>query len=360
MLSNDQLQELLQHEAADTLPRISIYVKTHQRHPDNEGDPIRYKNLVADVEKELEAHYPRRDWEETLTSLYALQNEKTEIWNQTKSGLAVFAVGDFLRIIHLEYEPDSKCVVASYFHLLPLFAYLESRKRVLLVDLSKDRVQFYEASRYTYSAYDTDNIKTAFPELFDDFDHDSGQNVGSYGGLDPSFHGHRAKPEEVEKDREKYFRYLDRALTEEHKALKHSVLLAGTTENIAAFRQIAKGDFYLETTIDQPFDSIADDEKQTRVVEALEPSKKEDIARIANRVGSAISSDKTETNEEKLLTAAKEGRLGELVIDLRKLTLGNTNYDQLIREATLTGAEIHVLSEEEEIVSERIVGVLRY
>lgn len=360
MINNESLQNLLQHEAPEALPRISIYVHTYQRHPDNEGDPIRYKNLVADVERKLEANYPRRQWENTLKSLYALQNQQTEIWNRTKSGLAVFAVGDFLKIIHLEYRPESLGVVAADFHVLPLFAYLESRMEALLVDLSKDRVKFHTVSRYAQKPYNTDDIKTAFPELFDDFDHDSGKNVGSYGGLEPSHHGHRAKPEEVEKDREKYFRYLDRALTAEYQKHKRPVLMSGTTENLAAYRQLIKGDFYLDKYIDQPFDSLSDEQKQTRVVEALEPSRKREVEGIANRVGAAISSGKVEKDVAKLKEAAKEGRLAELVVDLSQRKPGDTKLDELIREGAATGTDIHVLANASEITKESVIGVLRY
>lgn len=41
-------------------PCISLYQPTHRHHPDNRQDPIRYRNLVRDVETLLGERYPTR------------------------------------------------------------------------------------------------------------------------------------------------------------------------------------------------------------------------------------------------------------------------------------------------------------
>jgi hypothetical protein len=49
-LTTDTLRELIKaHEP----PCISLYQPTHRTSPDNQQDPIRYKNLVREAERSL-------------------------------------------------------------------------------------------------------------------------------------------------------------------------------------------------------------------------------------------------------------------------------------------------------------------
>jgi hypothetical protein len=39
-------------------PCISLYQPTHRRHPENQQDPIRYRNLLVEIETSLREKYP--------------------------------------------------------------------------------------------------------------------------------------------------------------------------------------------------------------------------------------------------------------------------------------------------------------
>lgn len=357
MLSSKRLKSLIQSEIPAGAPCISIYLPTHARYPDNEGDPVRYKNLVSDAERIAEAKYARRHWEDAFISLYDLVKAKTTLWQYTKAGLAVFACGSSLEVFHLEYAPEPIAIVGSVYHVLPLFAHLGRRADVLLADLSKDRVRLYKASRYGYEPFETDEVKTEFQALFDDFDANADLNVGSYSGLEGMHHGHRAKPEEVEKNREKYFRYLDTTLPQVLGNRK--VLLAGTTKNIAVFRQISKNTVYLESQIEQPLDSIDEKDRQGRIAEALEPLLADDAKRLQDDLLRAIADRRTVNEHDIALKAAEEGRLGAIYVNLAKHKAGNTNLDSVIIKGLHTGADVHVLELSEDVRGEWY-GVLRY
>jgi hypothetical protein len=53
-----RLNELL---APHSPPCISLYQPTHRHHPDNQQDPIRFKNLVTEVETSLRQKYRNRE-----------------------------------------------------------------------------------------------------------------------------------------------------------------------------------------------------------------------------------------------------------------------------------------------------------
>ena len=52
-LDQDRLAGLL---AQQTPPCISLYQRPHRQHPENQQDPIRYRNQLRDVEQSLLEH----------------------------------------------------------------------------------------------------------------------------------------------------------------------------------------------------------------------------------------------------------------------------------------------------------------
>ena len=50
MIDLDDLRSLI---ASDARPCISLYQPTHRRHPENQQDPIRFRNLVKEAEASL-------------------------------------------------------------------------------------------------------------------------------------------------------------------------------------------------------------------------------------------------------------------------------------------------------------------
>ena len=54
-----RLNELLAEPPSP--PCVSIYQPTHRRHPDNQQDPIRFRNLVAEAEASLRREHPGRE-----------------------------------------------------------------------------------------------------------------------------------------------------------------------------------------------------------------------------------------------------------------------------------------------------------
>ncbi|NLD34271.1 MAG: hypothetical protein GX653_05110, partial [Clostridiales bacterium] len=64
MQNKFSLYQFLAKARDPQLPRISLYLPTHRVQPDNQQDPIQFKNLLQQAEKRLteEEAYPRRQW----------------------------------------------------------------------------------------------------------------------------------------------------------------------------------------------------------------------------------------------------------------------------------------------------------
>ena len=84
-ITTDQLTGLLaDHEP----PCISLYQPTHRNHPENQQDPIRYRNLLAEMENSLRQKYPTREVRTLLEKFQALARDD-HFWNHRTDGLAI-------------------------------------------------------------------------------------------------------------------------------------------------------------------------------------------------------------------------------------------------------------------------------
>lgn len=86
-ITKELIRELLSAEQA---PCLSLYMPTHQKHPENLQDILLFKNLVRQMEESLIQKYSANEVQEYLEPLEALVNDN-DIWNYTKDGLAVFS-----------------------------------------------------------------------------------------------------------------------------------------------------------------------------------------------------------------------------------------------------------------------------
>ena len=72
-VANDYPGVLLgQHDG----PCLSLYQPTHRSFPDNQQDPIRFRNLVKQMELSLQQRHPGREIESLLAPFRALVEDR--------------------------------------------------------------------------------------------------------------------------------------------------------------------------------------------------------------------------------------------------------------------------------------------
>jgi hypothetical protein len=86
------VRELLsEHEP----PCLSLYQPTHRTYPENQQDPIRFRNLLKAIEGSLRQKYPKREvW--SLLDRFEVLAEDGDFWNHTLDGLAIFTTAQAL------------------------------------------------------------------------------------------------------------------------------------------------------------------------------------------------------------------------------------------------------------------------
>ena len=136
LLTKELVQLLLSTEQN---PCFSLYMPTHRTHPENQQDPIRFKNLVRQLEESLLHKYSAAEAKEYLGPFQELGSDEAT-WNHTLDGLAVFSATGLFKVVGLRQTVDELAMVADSFHTKPLRKYLQSVDRYHVLGLDRKSV----------------------------------------------------------------------------------------------------------------------------------------------------------------------------------------------------------------------------
>ncbi len=220
---NVQLNALL---AASGPPCLSLYQPTHRRHPENQQDPIRYRNLLKTLEESLQRKYQTPEVASLLAPMQALAADAS-FWKHTSEGLAVFAAPGLFEIFTLLRPVPERAIVADSFHVGPLLRILQSADRYQVLGLNQQAVRLFEGNRDRLEEIEpAPGVPRTMTAALGDEISEPRLVVGSYGtgpggpgrggGSAGMRHGHGSKKDEVDIDRDRFFRAIDRAVTEHH------------------------------------------------------------------------------------------------------------------------------------------------
>ena len=311
-------------------PCLSLYQPTHRRHPQNQQDAIRFRNLVKVLQSSLQQHYGAAEIDELLAPFHALA-EDTVFWHTTRDGLVVLGAKGLFRVYRLQRSVDELAIVSDSFHTKPLTRLVQSSQRYQILGLSRKSVQLFEGDRdtldeLTLAAGVPRNLEDALGSELTE----SQSNVGSYGGSGPGHggmhHGQGGRADEVEKDDERYFREVDRAIQEHHS--KHSglpLILATLPEHRDMFHRVSHNSHLLEKGIDVSPGAISIDELRKRAWHVVEPFYSQRLRDQLEHFGSARAKGLGGESLETVAVAVATGRVATLLIDGDRVIPGHVD-----------------------------------
>lgn len=194
--------------AAHPPPCLSLYQPTSRHRPDNQQDPIRFRNLVKALAASLQQRHPSAVTRPLLAPFDDLAQDHA-LWNHTLDGLAVFGATDFFRVVHLQRAVPELAVVADTFHTKPLRRFLQSMDRYQVLSLSRGAFRLFEGNRDALDELPPgDGIAQTITGVLGDERTAPRRTVGSYGGSGKEsamHHGHGGRKDEGALDAERFF-----------------------------------------------------------------------------------------------------------------------------------------------------------
>lgn len=323
-------------------PCLSLYQPTHRRHPENQQDPLRFRHGIEALSISLRQRHNSTETQALLAPFYALAAD-AGFWNHTLDGLAVLGGAGLFRVFVLARPMPELAVVADSFHTKPLRRVLQSAGRYQVLGLSLNKIRLFEGDRDAISEIElAPGVPRTSNDALGDELSDPHLTVSSYGGVGgartPMHHGHGSKKDEVDKDAERFFRAVDRAVAEHHsKASGLPLVLAALPEHHHLFRQVSRNAMLLDAGIDVNPDALSPEQLRQRAWQAVAPQYQAEQTRWADEFGAARVKGLGSDNLHDVGRAAAAGRVSTLLIEAERQIAGH--LDDL--SGRIVASELH-------------------
>ncbi len=321
-LTTDVLKRFL---SATEPPCVSLYQPTHRANPDTLQDPIRYKNLVRDAERSLLEKYPGREIRPLLERFQKLTDDY-QFWRHQRDGLAVLASGDTFEVFQLQRTVKELVVVADSFHIKPLLRMVQSADRFHVLCLDRHKASLFEGNRDALDVVDLGDMPTTITAALGDELTEPHQTVASYGdgsgaprashGEPAMYHGHGDKADEVNTDRDRFFRVIDReVLARYSRPTGLPLILATVTEHHAEFHRVSHNPFLLPDGVAKNPESLGTDQLRSEVWKLVEPKYLARLAQLTDDYRAASARGLAASDPKDVAKALLASRIGSLLIE---------------------------------------------
>jgi len=313
--------------AVDEKTCLSLYMPTHRSHPENLQDPIRFRNLVKQLEASLRLKYTNGEVEEFLAPFVEL-GEDEELWKHTSEGLAVLSSKDFFEAIMVQMPLEELAIVADSFHTKPLRQYLQSTDRYHVLGLTRKDIRFFVGNRHALQEVE---LPKAIPRTLTDAlgseRTEKHLTVASYGGVgaesNAMHHGHGAGNDETENDTERYFRAVADSILEHYsKPTGLPLILAALPEHHSMFHGVSKDKMLLPDGIHLNPAYMTVEALAEKAWAIMEPEYQMKLAGVVDKYLQAKASGKGVETVKQVAVAAVEGRVDTLIIEADRIIEG--------------------------------------
>ncbi len=333
---------MAQHQFSDVLaertgPCISLYFPTARRFPDQKQNVIRFKNQLREAEHSLatlENPLSEHDRDALLAPLHDLvANDR--FWSHTLDGLAVLRAPDFFKVYKLQRAVPTRTIVADSFHIKPLLRVLQSADRFEVLAITREHVRLFHGNR---DALDEVELSAAVPRSLTDAlgeeltePHSAARTVtaSGMGGSGTAVHyGSGSKSDEIDKDTERFFRVVDRAIIDSHsKVSGRPLVLAALPEYHAAFRETSHNPYLVEQAIAGNPDALSVDELRARAWEIVGPTFETRLKVLVDEYKSGLPRALASDELSAVALAALGGRVKTLLVDADRTVAGSVNHE---------------------------------
>lgn len=310
-------------------PCLSLYQSTHRSHPENEQDPIRYKNLLKQLETSLADTYPLKEYESLLKPFHDLA-ENVNFWQHTLDGIAILSNKDHFHVFHLQRPTPDFAVVSDSWHLKPLLRQAQTQDRYQVLCLTRSDVKLFEGHR---DGLDHVVFDQSFPDTVekalgtDDETHE--RYISNYGlgaaarsGMAMS-HGHGGKADAMDVDIERFFRVVDKAVHDRlSKNSQLPLILVTLAEYQGVFRKLSHNPFLQEQGLSIDPSALTVDQLREKTWEVFEPVAAQRVQDAVARFNQAHGTGLANGDLDRTLTAILDGRVDTLLVDADKRIAG--------------------------------------
>ncbi len=327
--------ELMRYEA---YPSVSILMPTHRTHPDNQQDPIRFKNLVEEARQRLVEEVGKRPSWPIMERLESLGEEIDSQYNE--DGLALFANEEFGAWYRLPFPVDERVAVDKTFETRELLYALHRQPRYRVLVFSEQSGRLFEGAGGTL-----DEVRDrAFPMVW------QGARGAMRGPEGPEMQRSNVWDAHVKQ----FLTDLARALTEASRAEALPLVLVAPAHTLPIFREAMGNNADVAVTID----GFHVDAPEKTIEELVWPRMDEWLHAqrhaALDEVGIARGANRLAANLDDAWQAARAGLAEKLVVEenfRQPAILRQDGWElELVPEGTVVPASEHLDDAVDELI----------
>ena len=329
---------------------ISLYQPTHRYRPENKQDVIRFENLIQKIENSLKERHQGEDIKLIMKPFKDLAADKI-FWNNTTDGLAILSNGKKCIVYKLQTSVKELALVSDRFHIKPLIRYFQSSDRYHLLGLNRKQFTLYEGNRYGFEEVKLDpDIPRTIEDVLGDEQTEPYLNPSAYGGAGgtPMFHGHGGRKDEIDKDTERYFRYVDKFILDNYSnPMKIPLILVALDEHHGFFNNITNNSYLMKEGIKQDYKTLDMEQMREHAWEIIEPFYLEKTKKLIDRYNIQRARFTASDDLAEISRAALENRVEIILLEADRMITGKINKEtgELKRENT-NGSEFYNVLDE--------------
>lgn len=334
LLDRETLSQLLAKREA---PCLSLYQPSHRSFPERQQDPIRFKHLVRQLEDSLKQQ-GRAEHAKTLLKPFHELLDDTDFWNSNRDGLAVFAAADYFDVFRLQRNVPELAVANDRMHLKPLLRIAQSADRYQILAINLDSIRLFEGNRDGIDEVKlaagvpktieealgrelTEKGQTGFPQGY--------SRASERGDPMQVESGGAGRQDEIDRDRERFFREVDRAILEHHsRTSRLPLILAALPEHQFHFRKLSHNEFLLPEGIEHDVSLLSADELRDKSWMVMQPRYIKRLEGFIDQYGESHGQGLATDQLDQIGQATVAGRVATLLVEADRQIPGVANKDE--------------------------------
>jgi hypothetical protein len=362
-------------------PSISIYLPTHVKGEEVQQDPIRLKNALQNVEKQLYAHeIEASKVEKLLENPRKLLNQPL-FWQHNDKGLAIFITEEDFKYHRLPLNLKEQVMVEDHFLITPLLPMITLEGTYYVLGISQKKMRLLKCTHESAEPVALENAPASLEEFlqFDVNDEKHLQLHSGQGHRRAIFHGQGSTGETNTRQVINYLKTVENDVTATLRKQNDPLVLAGVEKAVAEYQKINHYKRTLDEAILENPDPLGDEAINKKAWGIIKSHFLQDMYDDIENFANLSGSDKQSDNLSQVVEASFYGKVDSLFVPIGEQSWGwfdterdtihhsseqqNGNHDLINMAAIQTlsqGGNVYALQKEDMPQNAAIAAIFRY
>ena len=326
-LTLSQLKVLAQQTSN---PSISIFLPTHRADQNTQQDPIRFKNLLREAEKELLGNGTAPRKVNALLQPAQVFMDDSNFWNHQRDGLAVFMAADDFHYYHIPFAIKELLIISQAYYVQPVLPLFTNNGHYFILAISQNEVRLFEGTRYSVGQID---LPEGTPESLeaalrlDEPQKQLQMHTGQSGAGQGMFHGQGPGEEEQKIWIEQYLKRVDTGIKEIFREQQAPLVLAGVDYLLPIYRKVSEYAHIVEAGITGSPEHLRPEELQKQAWPIVEATFHQETEKAVEQYQQLASTGQATDNVDEIVAASFNGRVDKLVLSVEAQVWGAFNHE---------------------------------